>query len=152
LAVFAPKVGEANLGDPGLWRQLAQAVAIGLAIPAPLICLPRAFRNGRLGPGGLFALAAGLGALVLLPAAVIECLARHAAPNNDHAQTSFCLGLALSLFGLWYLLAALVAGHAGGHLFNRNTAWTERYGFLLALVWSPLGTWWVFDIYSEVMR
>jgi hypothetical protein len=152
LAVFAPKFGADDLADPGQWRGLAQAVAIGLSMPAPLFCLPRAFHNRRLGPGGLFALSAGLGTLVLLPAAVIERFARLSAANADKTETGACLGVALSLFGLWYLLPALVAGHAGRHLFLRTTSWTERYGFLLALVWSPLGVWWVFDIYSEAMR
>ena len=82
---------------------LAQAVAIGFAIPAPLI-VPRAFRNRRLGPGGLFALSAGLGAMVLMPAAVMERFSRRAAANADRFETGACLGVALSLFGLWYLL------------------------------------------------
>lgn len=151
LTVFAPTFGTDNLADPGLWRQLAQAVAIGLSIPAPFFCLPRAFHNRRLGPGGLFALSAGLGALVLLPAGGIERFAQPSAANADRFETGTCLGVALSLFGLWYLMAALVAGHAGRHLFRRPTSWTEQYGFLLALVWSPLGMWWVFDIYSGVL-
>jgi hypothetical protein len=152
LTVFAPRIGTGNLADQDLWRGLAQAIAIGLSMPAPLFCLPRAFRNRQLGPGGLFSLSAGLGVLVLLPAGVIERFTRQSGANADRFQTGACLGVALSLFGLWYLLAALVAGHADRHLFRCTTPWTERYGFLLALVWSPLGAWWVFDIYSGVMR
>jgi hypothetical protein len=152
LTVFAPRFEEDNSADPDVWRGLAQAVAIGLALPAPLFCLPRAFRNRRLGPGGLFALSAGLGAIVLLPAGVIERFPWQSPTGGGRLESGACLGVALSLFGLWYLLAALVAGHAGRHLFRRTTSWVERYGFLLALAWSPLGAWWVYDIYAGVLR
>jgi hypothetical protein len=152
LALFAPHFSAGDLADAGQWRAVVNAVIIGLALPAPLFCIPRAFRNRGLGAGGLFALAVGLGVWLLLPAAVVEWLARNASPSNQRNMTGACLYNVLPLMGFWYLLAALTAGHAGRRLYSRTTPWTERYGFFLSLLWSPLGVWLLVDIYRDVLH
>jgi hypothetical protein len=45
----------------------------------------------------------------------------------------------------------MLGGHLARTLFNRETPWSERYGFLLALLWSPLGVWVLADLYTEVL-
>jgi hypothetical protein len=152
LSLFAPQLNEGNLANTEWWRITANAVVIGLALPAPLFCIPGAFRNRSLGPGGLFALAVGLGIFLMLPPAVLEWVARDTSSSNQRNTAAACLYYVLPLMGLWYLLAALVAGYASRRLFRPTTSWTERYGFFLALLWSPLGLWQVVDIYREVLH
>jgi hypothetical protein len=152
LEIFAPPLSQSDLADTATWRVLANAVIIGMALPAPLFCLARGRGNSRLGAGGMFALAAGLGVLLLLPPAVIEWLARTTPPRNNHIEAAACLYFVLPPMGLWYLLAALAGGHAGRRLFSRTTPWIERYGFLLAFLWSPLGVWQLVDIYRDALK
>jgi hypothetical protein len=147
LVIFAPRITEAYATDTDQWRGLASAVIIGLGLPAPLFCVRRPLRGRQLGAGGLFALTAGLGSLVILPAAVIAMIAN----GEPKGMPVVCPYYCLPLVGLWYLLAALLSGHAGRHLFRPETPWTERYGFLLALLWSPLGVWVLVDIYRDVL-
>jgi len=151
LALFAPHLGADNITDTEDWRGIANALVIGLALPAPLFCLPRVFRNRSLGAGGLFALAAGLGVLLLVPPAIVEWAARNSpASTNDNFSAAACLFYSIPLMGLWYLLAAIVSGHAGRRLFEPATPWIERYGFGLAVAWSPLGVWLLVDVYAGV--
>jgi len=149
LVIFAPNFDDGDLQNVEKWRYTANAIIIGMAIPAPLFCIGRVIRNRPLAAGGLFALAAGLGVWLLLPAAVAECLARHAGINRG--TTVSCLYWVLPLMGLWYFLAALVSGHVSRELFRAATSWTERYGLFLALAWSPLGVWMLVDIYREAL-
>lgn len=152
LTFFAPPFGQRGPADADDWLALAVAVIIGLTLPAPLFCIPRVVRGHGLGAGGTFALASGLGVLLLLPAAIIEWLGRFATPPDEDTYTMSCLYFVLSFTGLWYLLASLAAGHAGRRLFRRETPWTERYGFFLALLWSPLGAWQVIGVYIDVLN
>jgi hypothetical protein len=122
-----------------------------LTLPAPLFGIARVFKNRSLGAGGLFALAIGLGVWLMLPAAVIECLARVRTPGNERNEAAGCLYFVMPMMGLWYLLAGLVSGHIGRRLFSPTTPWIDRYGFFLALLWSPLGAWHVVDVYGNVL-
>ena len=150
LVVFAPRFGEGEIADVEKWRYTANAIVIGLAIAAPLVCIRRVIRKRPLAAGGLFALAAGLGVWLLLPAAVAEFVARQG--GNDRGTTVSCLYWVMPLMGLWYLLAALVSGHVARKLFTPSTPWVERYGLCLAFLWSPLGVWMLIDIYRDVLR
>jgi hypothetical protein len=152
LTIFSPPLKEMNPGSADDWRVLWNALAVGLAAPAPLFCTAVGFRNGRLGFGGMFALAAGLGVWLLLPPAIIEWLGRNASPRVDIDQAVFCLFFVLPSMGLWYLLAAFVGGQVGRRLFSRSTPWTDKYGFFLALLWSPLGAWQLVEIYRNVLK
>ena len=146
LAVFAPRITATSATDTNQWRGLVNAVIIGLGLPAPLFCVRRRGSDRRIGAGGLFALTAALGSLLMLPAAVVSVIA-----GDAKGMPAACLFYCLPLVGLWYLLAALLSGHVGRHLFRPETPWTEKYGFLLALLWSPLGVWVLVDIYRDVL-
>jgi hypothetical protein len=150
LVLFAPTLDQNDLKNAEQWRGVANGVIIGLAMPAPLFCITRAIRNRPLGAGGLFALAAGFGVWIMLPPAAIEWFARNHADNRNFTQV--CLYYVLPLMGLWYLLAAIVGRHVGRRLFSSAIPWTERYGLLLALLWSPLGVWLAVDMYRDALR
>jgi len=124
---------------------LANAVLIGLALPAPLFMVRPRRRDARpLGFGSLFALVAGLGALLMLPPALAARL------KSSQGGAVVCLAYVLPLMGLWFILAALLSGQIRS-LFRADTPWRERYGALLALLWSPLGAWHLYGFYSEVL-
>ncbi len=151
IVFFAPGYDGEEAWDNEKWRALATAVLIGLALPAPLFCARRPQSETKLGAGGLFALTAGLGSLLMLPAAVIEWAGRTSPTAGADGMPATCLYYCLPLVGLWYLLAALVSGYVGRSLFAPETPWTERYGILLALLFSPLGVWALVDIYRDVL-
>lgn len=143
LAVFSPEADDPWSTE--YWRALAHAFITGLALPAPLF----AFRPGRwqkrpLGSGGLFALTASLGALLMLPPIAAETVVE----RNPAAATA-CLFYVLPMAASWYLLATVLAGHLGRGLFDAQTPWVERYGFLLAALWTPLGIWILVNFYLE---
>jgi LPS export ABC transporter permease LptF len=91
---------------------------------------------GMWGPNGLVA-------LLMLPPALVARL------KSQQAGAVFCLAYALPLMGLWFVLAALLSGQVAS-LFRAHAPWTERYGTLLALAWSPLGAWHLYHFYAEV--
>ena len=150
LTIFFPNLGDEGPGDLEDLMMLATAAILGLTLPAPWFCIRQTVRGGRLGPGGMFALASGMGVLLLLPAGIIERMARVTAPYRDEGTAITCLYWVLSSMGLWYLLAAVVSGDAR-RLFRSETPWTERYGFVLALLWSPLGVLLLYDIYHGLL-
>lgn len=145
LGIFAPEMGkQPKIGAPDWWIGLTNAVLIGLALPAPLFTVRLPWRKARpLGVGGLFALVAGLGALLMLPPALGARL------KGQQAGAVFCLAYALPLMGLWFVLAGLLVGQIAS-LWKADTPWTERYGTLLALAWSPLGVWHLYRFYADV--
>ena len=147
IVFFAPRFTEANTTDAEQWRGLACSVIIGLSLPAPLFCVRRPGSGRAIGAGGLFALTVGLGSLLMLPPSVVAVLA----DGEPKGMPATCLYYCLPLVGLWYLLATLLSGHVGRHLFRPDTPWTERYGFLLVLVLAPLGVWVLVDIYRDVL-
>ena len=123
------------------------AVLIGLTLPAPLFIIGQRLRKGPpIGPGGLLAVTMGLGALLMLPPVFIARL------KQDEGMAFVCIHYMLPLVSFWYLLAALVAGKLRRELFARTTAWTERYGFFLALFWTPVGIWWLITFYMEALE
>jgi hypothetical protein len=150
LALFAPRLAPGDLASADRWRETAFAVIAGLTIPAPLFAIRRRLRNTSLGAGGLFALAIGLGVWLLLPAAAIEYVAR-LRTGSDGNEVASCLYFVMPMIGLWYLVAGLVSGAINRRLFSPTTSWIDRFGFLLALLWSPLGAWHVVDVYRAVL-
>lgn len=123
------------------------AVLIGLTLPAPLFIIGQRLRKGPpVGPGGLLAVTLGLGSLLMLPPIFIDRL------QQDEGVAFACIHYMLPLVSFWYLLAALVAGKLGRELFARTTAWTERYGFFLAVFWTPVGVWWLITFYMEAFE
>ncbi|NLX95625.1 MAG: hypothetical protein GXY83_05565 [Rhodopirellula sp.] len=142
LGVFLPR--SSDPWDINTVLVVGNALVLGLALPAPLFTLRFGRRRERpLGPGGLFALTVGLGGLLMLPPA----LASVVSPKPGSAAV--CLYYAMPLVGLWYLLAAALAGHVNRALFRPATPWVERYGLLLAALWSPLGAWHLANFYLE---
>jgi hypothetical protein len=139
--------------NPGwdYWTVVYNGLLCGLALPAPLICLPRAWRKQPIGTGGLFALVAGLAVLGMTPALVIESLARHATPPSNDTDALACMYYLMPLMGLWHFVAALATGSIA-RLFKRQTAWSERYGLVLAALWSPLGAWLMVLVYRDVLK
>ncbi|MHB8902700.1 MAG: hypothetical protein ACYC6Y_28405, partial [Thermoguttaceae bacterium] len=112
------------------------ALLIGLALPAPLFILGQRLRRGPdVGPGGLYAVTVGLGSLLMLPPILVDHL------QSEDGIPFVCLHYMLPLVSFWYLAAALIGGSLRRTLFARTTAWTERYGFFLALLWTPIGLW-----------
>lgn len=61
-----------------------------------------------------------------------------------------CLYFVIPNLALWCLLAAILTGRAH-QVFGRQTPGTERYGLLLAMLWSPLGVWHLIGIYRDVL-
>ncbi len=152
LPLYVPELGTGDPRNPETWRILVNAVVVGLAMPAPLICLAGRSSGRRLGAGGMFALVAGLGVLLLLPPALINWYLRITANTKQDYSAAACLYFVLPPLGLWYLLAALLAGHAGRESFRKSTPWTEKYGYSLALLWTPLGLWQLFEIYRDTLK
>jgi hypothetical protein len=130
------------------WLGLANSIVIGLSLPAPLFLLSAVWRKDQsIGPASLFAMAMGIGSLLLLPPPIIAALTSH----ESAAVT--CLYYIMPQAGLWFLLAAALTGQIGRRLFDRcATPWTERYGYSLALLWSPLGLWHLVNYYREALQ
>lgn len=131
--------------DAESWLGIGHSILIGLALPAPLFAMPRRHVPGV---GGLFALMAGLGSLTMLPPAYAM---RFYQAQRMGGSPFLCLYYCLPLMSLWFILAALMSGQLHG-LFRRDTAWVERYGALLALLWSPLGAWHLICFYIEAFH
>ena len=91
----------------------------------------------------MFALTAGFGALLMLPPCLVGRIA------SEKTMAPMCMYYVLPLVGLWYLLAAAAGGQIGRKLLSPDTPWSERYGFLLALLWSPLGVWHLVGFYHD---
>lgn len=118
------------------------AVFIGLALPAPLFVMGQRLRKGPpIGPGGLYAVTVGLGSLLMLPPVLVGRL------QSDVGPSFTCIHYTMPLVSFWYLAATLLAGRLGRELFSRATPWTERYGFFLAVLWTPVGMWLLFGVF-----
>lgn len=146
LGLFTPERQEGRLVRLNLDATLGlfSAAMLGLALPAPLFVLGQRLAKGpAIGPGGLYALTMGLGALLMLPPVVMHRFA------GKPGAAIVCLFYVMPLVSLWYFLAAAMTGHLGRKLFARATAWTERYGFLLAVLWTPLGVWLLIQFYMD---
>jgi purine-cytosine permease-like protein len=147
LGVYAPDVSlpeGSSVDRRERWLGVANAVLIGLALPAPLFAIGLQRRERvALGVGGLFALMASLGALTLMPAMLMMRLSRAS------SGAALCLHYALPLMGLWCVLAAVVGGQAR-FLFRKDAPWLDRYGAFLALLWSPLGVRHLIWIYRDL--
>ena len=147
LGVFAPEVKRPlQLGEPDRWLMFANAILIGLSLPLPLL----AFRlrrpdRVRLGAGGLFALAAGLGAWTMLPPACAQRL------KSGGSEAAVCLVYVLPLMAVWWLLATVAAGQLRS-TFSGSRPWFERFGSWLAVLWMPLGLWQLSRFYLEMFR
>ncbi len=149
LGVFYPEEETGRLLEVDRLLGLYNAILIGLAIPAPLMIIGQRRRAGPpIGPGGIFALMTGLGSLLMLPPVLVQRLVG-GSPQN---VSLFCLFYTLPLVSVWYLAAALIAGKLGRDLFARSTAWTERYGFFLAALWTPMGVWWLIRFYWDAFH
>ena len=125
---------------------VVNSAVIGLSLPAPLFVLAARRRQVALGPASLMAMALGIGALLLLPpaAAVLILSGKSTAP--------MCLYYVMPQLSLWFLLAGLLTGQINRRLFDRlQTPWVERYGYFLALLWSPLGIFHLVNFYTEAL-
>jgi hypothetical protein len=137
LAIGTPKPFDA--GEADSWRTLITVIVMGLSLTGPLFVL--ADRRGRLGWGGLFWFAQGLGVWILLPPIIVDRF-----KSGIRLSPLLCLVYMLPLMGLWFALAALVNGQLSRRRL-RLAPWRERFGVLLAVVWSPLGVWVVLEFY-----
>jgi hypothetical protein len=140
LGVLAP-----DPNDQSVWLGLAHAALAGLSLPAPAMLLfGRRRDHARLSAAQMYVLSIGLGVWTMLPPAVVGRL-------GDHRTTSIgCLFYVLPLMGLWFLLASCLAGDLPRRLVARESPWTERYAYGLALLWSPLGAWHLANFYWEL--
>lgn len=127
------------------WLYLGNAAVAGLSLPAPWLLLVRRGQNRtELSAAQIYLLTVGLGVWTMLPPAVIGRF-------SDQRTTSVaCLFYVLPLVGLWFLFASLLARDLPHRLVAPATPWTERYAYCLALLWSPLGAWHLFQFYREV--
>lgn len=130
-----------SIDDDAVWTEFVRAwstiALMGLSMPGPLFAIGRRFAGQRLGAGALLWLSLGLGVLLMLPPAI----------KDDSAMT--CLYYVLPMMSLWFVLAAAVGGRMRFKYLGPRTAWTERFGFYLGLMWSPLGVWCLWDFYSD---
>ncbi|MBX3413748.1 MAG: hypothetical protein KF708_13740 [Pirellulales bacterium] len=60
-----------------------------------------------------------------------------------------CLYYCLPLMALWFLAAMMTGGRISRRSFSHAVPFSERYGLILAILWSPLGMWHLWDFYSE---
>jgi hypothetical protein len=147
VTVWGPSAGNFDPLDTEHWRHLWNAVLLGLSLPAPLFTVRFGRRGPRhIGAGGLFALTVALGAFLMMPPMIAARLG-----SMRQSGAVICSFYVFPLMALWYALAALLGGHLTRKLFGKETPWSERYGFLLALLWSPLGVWALADLYTEVL-
>lgn len=114
------------------------SILMGASLPGLWFVAARRRQRRRIGAGGWIALSAGLGLLVLMPAAILQ-------PGEGIALT--CLHYLLPLSSLWMLLSALVAGQLRCKSLGRRAPWPERYGYYLALSWSPVALRLLWSIY-----
>jgi uncharacterized YccA/Bax inhibitor family protein len=144
ITVFAPdKPGRAQ--D---WLDLAHAVIIGLSLPAPFFILRfRRMTSAEFGPGVMFALMSSFGVLLMLPPAIVVRATPRPSSFDLSPSVTGCLYFVLPLMSLWFVLACVLTGGARRAVLGSKTPWTERYGFFLAVVWSPLGIWHTYVFY-----
>ena len=150
LSIFMPG-GKIESQDLSGWAAIYSSAICGLALPAPLFCLSKAWRKQPLGAGGLFALVAGLAVVMFAPAAIVEWVGRQMTPTNNRNDTIACLYFLMPLMALWHTVAACATGYVT-RLFKRDTPWTERYGLVLALLWTPIGAWHFVAIYRDALK
>ncbi|CAL1125483.1 unnamed protein product [Cladocopium goreaui] len=127
------------------WRILANGILSGLSLSALLFGLNLRLRGRRLGIGALFGVMSGLGALLLLPPLLVVGEGEAVGDRLAFA----CIVYMMPLMALWFLLAAAVGGRLRRKIWSRPMPWTEKFGYLLAMAWSPLGVWMLFDIYID---
>jgi hypothetical protein len=140
LKVFAPESDQPLVQAEG-WLLLANAVVIGLSLPAPFFLMGSVRRARTLGPGSMFAATMGVGSWLLLPPPLI----------GRSPAALLCSYYAMPLVAAWFLLATLLTRQVNRRLFDRAaTPWTERYGYVLALLWAPLGVYHLVLMYREV--
>jgi len=146
LKVFGPTADElSRKGDQ--WLLLANAVVIGLSLPAPFFLWGAKRRAQPVGPGSMFALTMGIGSWLLLPPPLIAAAVQAVKPTS----ALLCTYYVMPLVATWFLLASLFTRQINRRLFDRAaTPWTERYGYFLAVLWLPLGVYHLVVIYSEV--
>jgi uncharacterized membrane protein YhaH (DUF805 family) len=145
IALYLPNTIE--LAEVDSWRWLATTFMIGLSLAGPVFAFSRR-RSHRLGASGLLALTLGLGVLVMMPPAImIRCYKGEG--HIEQSAVAVCLFYSMPMMSLWYLLAMTAGGRLTRRSFSRATPWSERYGLFLALLWSPLGMWVLWDCYSE---
>jgi len=143
MEVFGPKRDD-NWKEWTAWRQLANAVVVGLSLPAPLFLASALWRRRpELRAGSVFAMAMGCGAILLLPPPLI------AAYFGRESSAPVCLYYIMPQVGLWFLVAALLTRQINRELFAGPAPWTELYGYVLALLWSPLGIWHLVRYYRQ---
>jgi len=131
------------------WRFLFNGILSGLSLPAIAFGFSLRLRGRRLGPGALFGMMSGLGALLMLPPAALGASAGLLDSGNVPLT---CMYFIMPLMALWFLLAAIVGGALRPKIWSSTTPWTERYGYLLAVGWTPLGIWVMFDIYRDAFK
>lgn len=131
------------------WRALLNAVLSGLSLPAIGFGLSLRLRGHDLKSGSLFGLMAGLGALLMLPAAIMAKVL--AEPEQSDNIVVSCMYFVMPLMGLWFFLAAWVGGMFTWRLWSQPMPWSEKYGYLLAVAWTPLGVWVLADIYHDAI-
>jgi hypothetical protein len=145
LAVFAPPYESFDAMDSEHWRKLATSVLIGVSLPGVFYNVRR--RSRRVATGGLLWLTLSLGVWILLPPAIAAPLLNGGTKGDTSA--GMCLYFVLPLVSVWFLLAAWLGGKLQRRHFSKGSAWGDRFGVYLGLVWSILGTWVIFDFYWE---
>lgn len=149
MALFTPETPVEGI-DAEYWWHLWGAIVIGLSMPAPLFALSRTWRGHRLGIGGVYALAIGLGVWLLLPPAISVALRQDSEAYDSTAY--ICMLYVPALMSLWMVLALGLGRRLRVRYLGPGAAWTERYGFYLAFVWLPLGLRLMWLIYNDDFR
>lgn len=145
VAVYGPERSKFDPEKIESWRFFYTSLLLGMSLAGPMFALVRR-RNYRLGAGGLLALTLGLGALVMMPPAIMM---RSRNGSVENSTAFFCLYYCMPLMTLWYLAAMAAGGRLSRRSLSRVAPWSERYGLILALLWSPLGLWLLWEVYCE---
>jgi len=147
LTCFCEPFKDFQWNDTDDWRILGNGILSGLSLSALLFGLNLRLRGRRLGFGALFGVMSGLGAILLLPPLLVVDEGK--ALGNGLAFA--CIVYMMPLMALWFLLAAAVGGRLRRKIWSRPMPWTEKFGYLLAMAWSPLGVWMLVDIYRDAL-
>ena len=147
LSCFQAPLDQFNWKASEDWRVLSNGILCGLSLPAIAFGLRLRLSGRRLGGGALFGLMAGLGTLLMLPPAVLY--GPGSSGDRDTSIAVACMNYVMPLMALWFLLAAIVGGALRRQVWSSATPWSEKYGYLLAGGWAPLGVWAMFDIYCD---
>ncbi|MBX7075426.1 MAG: hypothetical protein K1X71_19965 [Pirellulales bacterium] len=143
--LFYPRPESTAQAQPLDWFSFCFATLAGATLVESLFVARRLYARHRLGVGGYITLALGIGIWLLLPVAVVERL-------TTGEQAVSCLVYVLPLGALWMFVAALItAGLNPRRLLAHSPAWTDRCGILLAMLWSPLGAWFLFWLYQDFL-